>query len=609
MKKRLKFEETLCSKERCIHRNIEDQICNLNGMVLNDNLHIGFACGNLNDPDARKTYFPKPEKLDVRIELIAKDDQKFQEFQDLFRSEIERILANSDDLNLQSLLNRDYNLPKTWEIVFAPGYFHKFGQYDEIFEEKREKIISLLNYLLPYSDDNIEIWVALDSRIYFISLEELYDCLFESAVELYIRNKTEFSDLLSELINDWRESLKSRIIKYELIIPLKGLYFSDLDWNKFIGKRIDDPELIEYREKSTFYGLNFKNYSIKINNIEKDCSISLKPTDVHSIFRKDKSISPKFNHTFLSAISYFPLFFRGISRAPNIEDSELWRNLKYIFQSFYVYGIKLSIGKPYYKFPWWISKKLIKRFSFAVPNWLKTNTMWLKPVEPLIPDFFISNIGLDFDFNKERKHSGDIFFGKSKILNQGMQSKGGGGYTRSLSLIKNISALHQKLSNPTSSKINFKNKTIQFILDRLLQLGQCNDIEDAILTACIILESIGTSERTRMLMIVSIIMSDSQAEFMTYFKKRVKLYDTLYGVRNSIIHGYTNIDDKFRNFGRIILNKEDLSKIEAYEKKNLIILWLFETVAEIIKNIIVKDIDIQKLSESNNYTNYLDFKS
>jgi len=88
MKKRLKFEETLCSKENCIHRNLEDQICNLNGMALNDNLSIGFKCGNLNSPNAQKTYFPKPEKIDLRFELIVEDDQKFQEFQVLFRSEI-----------------------------------------------------------------------------------------------------------------------------------------------------------------------------------------------------------------------------------------------------------------------------------------------------------------------------------------------------------------------------------------------------------------------------------------------------------------------------------------------------------------------------------------
>ena len=609
MKKRLKFEETLCSKENCIHRNFEDQICNLNGMALNDNLHIGFNCGNLNNVNAKKTYFPKPEKIDLKFELIVEDDQKFQEFQILFRSEIERVLANSDDSNLQSLLNRDFDLAKTWEIVFEPDYFHKFGQNDEVFFEKKEKIISLLNYLLPYSDDNVEVWISLDSRIYFISLEELYNCLFESAAEIYIRNKNEFSNLLLELINDWRESLKSKVIKYELIIPLKGLYFSDLDWSKFDGKRVDDPELIQYKENSTFHSLNFKNYSIEINDVERNCSINLKPTGIYSIFRKEKSIFPQFNHVFLSAKSYFPLHFRGINRASNIRDSELWMNLKDVFQSFYVYGIKLSIGKPYYKFPWWISKKLIDNISFAVPEWLSINSMWLKSVEPLIPDFFMSNIIFDFVFNKERKHSGDIFFGESKILNQGMQSKGSGVYTRSLSLIKNISDLYQKLSNPTLSYISFKNPKIQFLLKRLLQLGQCFEIEDAILTACIILESIGTSERTRMLMIVSIIMSDSQEEFLTYFKKRVKLYDTLYGVRNSIIHGYTNVDEKFRNFGRIILNKEDMSKTKAYEKKNLIILWLFETVAEIIKNIIVKDIDIKNLSESNNYTNHLDFKN
>ncbi len=75
------------------------------------------------------------------------------------------------------------------------------------------------------------------------------------------------------------------------------------------------------------------------------------------------------------------------------------------------------------------------------------------------------------------------------------------------------------------------------------------------------------------------------------------------------MNGKSNVDNEFRAFAREILNKEELSKNEAYEKKNLIILWLFETVAEIIKNIIIKDIDIKNLRKSNNYTNYLDFKS
>ncbi len=607
MKNRLKFEETPCFKENCIHRNLEAQICNLDGMALNDNLHIGFNCGKLNNPNAQKTYFPKPEKIDLRFELIAEDDQKFQAFQVLFRSEIERVLVNSDNSNIQSLLNRNSSLPTTWEIVFEPYYFHKFGQNDDVFFEKKEKIMSLLNYLLPYSDDNVEIWISLDSRLYFISLEELYNCLFESAVEKYIRNQNEFSKLLLNLINDWRESIKTRIIKYELIIPLKGLYFSDLDWSKLVGKRVDDPEVIQYQENSTFHGLNFKNYSIEINKIEKNCSINLKPSGHYSIFRKEKPIFASFNHVFLSSISYFPLYFRGINRALNIGDSELWRYLKSIFQSFFVYGIKLSIGKPYYKFPWWISKKLIKKFSFAVPNWLNTNSMWLKSVEPLIPDFFIANKALGIDLNREREHSGDIFFGESKILSQSMHSKGSGGYTRSLLLLKNISDLYQKLSNSKLPYISFKNPKIQFLLNRLLQLGQASGIEDAILIACIILESIGTDQRTRQLMIVSIIMSNSQKEFITYIRKRIKLYDTLYKVRNSIIHGYTNIDVNFRNFGRVILNKEKISKDEAYEKKNLILLWLFETIAEIIKNIINKDINIEDLRESHNYTNYLEF--
>lgn len=609
MQNRLEFEETPCFKESCIHLNQEDKICNLNGMALNDNLRRGFKCGNLNKPDAKKTYFPKPEKIDLKIDLITEEDQKFQEFQDIFKNEIERILSKSNDSNLQSMLKEGFKLHEPNEIIFEPGFFNRFGQCDESFLEKKEKLIQLLNYLLPYSEDNIEFWIPLDSRIYFISLSNVYNCLFENSIELYIRNKNEFSKFFLELINNWRKSFKTRIIQYELIIPLKGLYFSDLDLSRFDGKRVDDPELIKFEKESTFYGQKFINFQININGIEKECSIDLKPTGTYIIFKKEKSIAPRFNHVLLTTVSYFPLIFRGINRAPSISDSKLWQNLKEILQCFFVCGIKLSIGKPFYKFPWWISKKLIENISFAIPEWMSTVSMWLEPVEPLIPDLFIPNIGLDFPFDKERTHDGDVFFGTPKILEQGMQSKGSGGYTQSLSIVRDIYNLYQKLKNPKLPYLSFKNNNIRFLLGRLLQLGQCSEIEDTILTACIILESIGTSERTRMLMIISIIVSETKDEFLTYFKKRVKLFDKLYKVRNSIIHGRTNTDENYRDFARLLLNKEELTKDEAFKKKGLILLWLFELIAEIIKNIISKDINIKDLRESHNYTNYLEFKS
>ncbi len=607
MRNRLRFEETPCFNENCIHLNSEDKICNLNGMVLHDNLAKGFKCGNLNNPKAKKTYFPKPENINLKIEVIKEDDQKFQEFQVIFRSEIERILSKSEDSNLQSLLKRDYELSESWEIVFESGFFHSYGQCDQFFIEQKGRLIFLLNYLLPYSEDNIEIWMPFDSRIYFISLGDLYDCLFESSIELYLRSKDKFSKLLLRLINNWRESFNSKIVKYELIIPLKGLFFSDLNWDRIVGKRVDDPDVVKYMEDSTFHGQKFENFQIVINNIEKNCSINLKPAGVYSIFKKNKVIAPKFNLVYLSAMSYFPLYFRGVTRAPNIKDSELWKKLKEILQCFYINGIKLSIGKPSYKFPWWISKNLVRNFSFAIPDWMRTGSMWLNPVEPLIPDFLLINIPFDDFLDKEIEHDKDLFFGICKILKRGIQIRGGQNYNRQLSTVKNIYEIYQKLSNPELNHISFKNNRIRFLLDRLLQLGQCSNTEEAVLTTCIILESIGTSKRSKMLMIIAIIMSNNTDEFLANIKKRVKLFDELYNVRNSIIHGSTKIDEKFRDLTRVLLNKRDLTTSEAINQKNLILLWLFEIMAEIIKNIIIKDINIKDLRKSHNYVNYLNY--
>lgn len=607
MRNRLRFEETPCLKENCIHLNSEDQICSLNGMVLYDNLAKGFKCGNLNNPNAKKTYFPKPKNINLKIEVIREEDQKFQEFQDLFRSEIERILFKSKNSNLQSLLERDYELPESCEITFEPGFFHSYGQCDQFFIEKKGRITFLLNYLLPYSEDNIEIWMPFDSRIYFVSLGDLYDCLFESSIELYLRIKDNFSKSLLGLINKWRESFNSKIVEYELIIPLKGLYFSDLNWDRIVGKRVDDPDVIKYMEDSTFHGQNFDTFSILINSIEKKCSINLKPTGVYYIFKNDKTIAPKFNLVYLSAISYFPMYFRGVSRVPNIKDSELWKKLKEILQCFYISCIKLYLGKPFYKFPWWISKNLVRNFSFAIPDWMRTDSMWLNPVEPLIPDLLIVNTLFNDFLDKEIEHDGDAFFGTSKILRQGLQIRGGQDYNRPLSTIKDIYEIYQKLSNPELNHISFKNNRTRFLLDRLLQLGQCSNIEEAVLTTCIILESIGTNERSKMLMIITVIMSNTTDEFLANIKKRVKFFDVLYNLRNSIIHGSTKIDEKFRDLTRVLLNKNDLTTSEAMSQKNLILLWLFEIMAEIVKNIIIKDINIKNLRKSHNYVNYLSF--
>lgn len=190
----LNFEETLCFKEKCMHMNKINKICNLNGMDLN-NLQSTFRCGNLNNPEAKQTYFPKPEKILPKFDLIDINNKTFQKFLEMLKTEIERIKFNIKDSKIKNRLFNRENIPKDHEFVFEPGFFQQYGQLDENFMELKPQFISTISELLPYSNDNIEIWLPLDSRLYFISLGDIYDNLFQAAMKIYIKkfNSNDFN--------------------------------------------------------------------------------------------------------------------------------------------------------------------------------------------------------------------------------------------------------------------------------------------------------------------------------------------------------------------------------------------------------------------------------
>ena len=324
---RSEFEKTLCYTQNCIHINKKDKICNLNGMTL-ETLSLNFKCGNLNNPSAKKTYLPKPEDLDITFGLIIVEDEMFQDALKIITDELERILSNINDLRLKKSLSSLKNPTKDHNIIFEPKFFKQFDQLDDIFLTKRAEIISKLSKLLPFTNDNIEFYLPFDSRLYYISIGDIYDCFIENAMEKYITYPDKFQNNLLNLINDWRETFKSRILSYELIIPLKGLSFSDLNWDKIIGKRVDDEEVQKYMNKTTFYGCEFKNYTITLNQKSKNSSIQLKPPPIYSIFKAQKQNSVKFTSCYISTKIYCPIKFRGYVKAPNIRDSKSWQYIK-----------------------------------------------------------------------------------------------------------------------------------------------------------------------------------------------------------------------------------------------------------------------------------------
>ncbi len=614
---RLDFEEIPCFKAKCMHMNKIDKICNLNGIDLN-NLRSTFRCGNINNPEAKRTYFPKPERLLLEIDLIDINDETFQKFLVMIKTEIERIKFNLKDSKIKNRLFNRENIPKNHEFVFEPGFFQQYGQLDENFIESKPEFISTISELLPYSNDNIEIWLPLDSRLYFISLGDIYDNLFQAAMNIYIKNPLSFDTNLLSLINNWREVFISKILTYKIIIPLKGLFFANLIGIKPNGSQrrmvlplfMTGGTIVSFNDSNQKSGLReyeLCKYYVNIAGSKRPTSISLKPSPSYSIFKKkNQPLDSIIYAYYLTADLYCPISFRRHPKVPDINENEFWKKIKEIYQAFLICGIKLRFGKPFYLFPWWFSTNLIEKISFAFPDWVDTTAMWQKPIERLIPDFFIDNIGLNLNVDTKILHSGDIFFEKAKIRKKGLWIKGGQDPTYPLSKLSEIKDIYSKLLDPASIN-NINNNRIEFLLNNLLRLAQRTSIEDIILDTCIILESIGSSEKSKRYLILASIISEISDNFTEFFKEQYEFLDLLDETRNEIIHGSTNEWRKsYIKFAKNLLKDDSLTQSDIFNsERNIIHKKLLDILSKIIKKIIVNDVDVQNISKKYNFIDYL----
>lgn len=613
----LDFEETPCFKENCMHLNKIDKICNLNGMDLNK-LRPGFSCGNLNNIEAKKTYFPKPENILLKFNLIDINNKTFQKFLEMMKTEIERIKSNFKDSKIKDRLFNREKIPKDHEFVFEPGFFQQYGQLDETFMELKPEFISTISELLPYSNDNIEIWLPLDSRLYFISLGDIYDNFFQAAMKIYVKNPLFFDTYLLSLINNWREVFTSKMLKYKIIIPLKGLFFTNLIGNIPNGsqRRMVLPSFMvggtivsfnDNNQKSGLREYELCKYFVKIGGNKRPTSISLKPSPSYSIFKKHTQPLDSIIHVYyITGDLYCPISFRRHQEVPDINESKFWKKTKEIYQAFLICGIRLRFGKPFYLFPWWFSTDLIEKISFAFPDWVDTNAMWQKPIERLIPDFFISNIGLNSNVDTKILHSGDLFFEKAKIRKKGLLIRGGQDATYPLSKLSEIKDIYSKLLDP-ASKNNFNNNRIEFLLNNLLRLAHRTSIKDIILDTCIILESIGSSEKSRRYLILASIISENSNNFTEFFKEQYEFLELLDETRNKIIHGSTTEWRKsYIKFAKNLLQDDSLTQSDIYNsKRNIIHKKLLDILSKIIKKIILDAVDVQNISNKFNFINYL----
>jgi len=611
--KRLKFEETPCIKLNCIHVNKEDRICNLDGMNLDENLSLNFKCGNMNDPNAQKIYFPKPENINLKFKLISKEDKNFQILLKTLKDFIEFIRNNINDSNIERYLFERENIPIDHEFIIEPNFFQKLiGKNDE-FNRLKNNLIETLSILLPYSNDNIEFYIYPESRAYFISIGDIFDNFLDTTIIFYIKNPQEFEDKILNCINNWREIFLTKILTCEIILPLKGLYFAKifgLDTQNN-GKRIILPTLMTGGIISGFPNIqNIKiqykldNYKIKVHQKEISSDILLKPSPSFTILRHNtKPLDSKIYSYYITSNLFFPLSFRKHLKPQKIIESIFWKKIREIYQTFLICGIKIQFGKPFYRFPWLISKNLIDQISFALPDWIDISSMWLRPIESFVPDFFIDNLGFNINLETSISHSGDVFFDKAKILKKSVRILTSPDLTYPFSKLQEIKNIYSKLTSYEKSINNFKNENIIFLLNNLQRLAQRKSIKDVILDTCVILESIGSSQKSKKYLILSSIMANPGENFKEFFKKEYVFLDLLDDLRNNIIHGSANKWKKrYIEFTKNLLNNEELSDQEIFNSQfTQVHNKIFEKVSNIIKRIIVNDIDITKLSEKYNF--------
>lgn len=182
---------------------------------------------------------------------------------------------------------------------------------------------------------------------------------------------------------------------------------------------------------------------------------------------------------------------------------------------------------------------------------------------------------------------------------------------------KAINNLFQKLSKP-SSQINFEKNN--FILERLLKIGQRDHIEDAILDSCLILESIflGKGNNTELSYRLKLYASSLLATNLDQFEKEFEYFNMLYGIRSQIIHGTANWKKKFKGkskyenfiewcYPKLIPYLKSRENFPLYKIDKLVQYELFKKIGEIIRIVLERNLNFPSDFEKSGFLKiYLD---
>ncbi len=518
------------------------------------------------------------------------ENDNFQQFVKLMIIEYKRLndLFSSDQIQWF----------KDKEVIFEPDALREFGYTIE-----KDEII--LESLMQSPIEEARIELNLNSKYFSFKIGELFYLLLESSFPKYLKSPSEIKTILLNHLNEFELFYDNKIIQYETILPLIRIQ------NR---RNKNEPHISEIpllNEESKINRINEIQTGIKIFSeyvvVRNDKSIVQVSTNIHDA--KNNNIIENVG-IYAKGLTKFSLNSEGNIKLmkpiifKSVDENRVWNEIKNLYAAFLIYGAEIKFGTPFYIFPWWISKRLTSRFDFPEPQWM---------IRKRIPEypFFTLNLlfeelisrGIVPDLDKHQAFCNqlypemvipsndtkrNIFTSQTGFHGLGKQQSTRGHTIYSLDDL-HIKRIFNILSKESNS-INFYRNI--FLFDRLIRLSQRRHIEDAIMDACLILESLLTTEKRielsfRFRLYATLLISSNSTEA----KNNYDYFRDLYNLRSIIIHGKENwaLSDTYIKFAKncITFDVNGLDKRTIFEKTNeYIVPNLFSKIVKIVSKII-----------------------
>ncbi len=433
----------------------------------------------------------------------------------------------------------------------------------------------LLKELIPV--ERLVIQTNLDSRRFKISIRGFYGYLLEVLLSTYLQKGKGVKELAVKKLNQFIACYNARNIPYKIILPIKGIRACVSSSNDLVKKFLSEKSgLVLYRNilllsrtQDIFFHNEFHmGFAKKLIGMAIYCKGNVKFKIASGDWYDFKNCDPVENY---------------------IGESEVWSEIKNIFSCFVLNNLRIGYSKQYYQFPWWIPNERID-YDFPLPNWLQYTDHYdpdesysskqkrKPPYSDLVP-----NVYCDITYLGNRRAEIMEFYDFGEI------SGGLGLFVMESSkqdekLLEIPSSMYDKIIKTyyTFSRqrtpINFLSN--QFLIDRLIKLRFRTNIEDTVIDACLVIESLLTGGKRRLTYQFkthpSLLISRTPEEL----ERNIQFFKHLYKLRSKIVHG----DKEWRLVYHEFLAKFGTSNLfENYELK--VVDLIFRKILQIIERI------------------------